>query len=303
MPETATTDGSTLPFPTAPSASTAGYTLAESTHHRRVEPRHLPEDAPNILIVLLDDVGFGLSDVVGGEVRTPAFRRAAESGICYNTFHTTSICSPTRAALMTGRNHHRERPQIAASRSRYVLYPGTQSITAASAPKILNRPYSINAEVELTEGTVGVLLSMGGNDGGITFYIKDGLLCYAHNYVAKEVFTVRSAERVPTGRHFLSVEFAPTGQPDIKNGKGTPGTVTLFVDGTEIGRGEFPVTPPIRLAQGGAMLVGADTGSSVTPEYDPPFRFDGRIHRVIVDVSGEHVEDYEAQMRIALAKQ
>ncbi len=144
---------------------------------------------------------------------------------------------------------------------------------------------------------------MGGNDGGITLYVKDGLLCYAHNYVAKELFTVRSDERVPDGRHFLSVEFAPTGQPDIKNGKGTPGTVTLFVDGTEVGRGDFPVTTPIRLAQGGAMLVGADTGSSVTPDYDPPFRFDGRIHRVIVDVSGEHVEDYEAQMRIALAKQ
>ncbi len=196
-----------------------------------------------------------------------------------------------------------ERPQIAASRSRYVLYPGTQSISAASAPKILNRPYSINAEVELTDESAGVLLSMGGNDGGITLYVKDGLLCYAHNYVAKEIFTVRSDDRVPAGRHFLSVEFAPTGQPDVKNGKGTPGTVTLFVDGTEIGRGEFPVTTPIRLAQGGAMLVGADTGSSVTPDYDPPFKFDGRIHRVIVDVSGEHVEDYEAQMRIALAKQ
>lgn len=105
--EIANIGGSALPFPTASSASTAGYTLAESTHQRRVEPRHLPDDAPNILIVLLDDVGFGLSDVVGGEVRTPAFRRVAESGICYNTFHTTSICSPTRAALLTGRNHHR----------------------------------------------------------------------------------------------------------------------------------------------------------------------------------------------------
>jgi arylsulfatase len=79
--------------------------------------------------------------------------------------------------------------------------------------------------------------------------------------------------------------------------------VTLFVDGTEIGGGEFPVTTPIRLAQGGAMLVDADTGSSVTPDYDPPFKFDGRIHRVIVDVSGEHVEDYESAMRIALTKQ
>jgi len=93
-----------------------------------------------------------------------------------------------------------------------------------------------------------------------------------------------------------------TGEPDIKNGRGTPGTVTLFVDGTQFGHGEFPVTTPIRLAQGGAMLVGADTGAPVTPDYDPQFRFDGRIHRVIVDVSGEHVEDHEAPMRIALAK-
>jgi arylsulfatase len=75
------------------------------------------------------------------------------------------------------------------------------------------------------------------------------------------------------------------------------------VDGTEVGRGELPITTPNRLAQGGAMLVGADTGASVTPEYQPPFRFTGEITRVIVDVSGEHVEDYEAQMRIALAKQ
>ena len=60
-----------------------------------------------------------------------------------------------------------ERPQIAANRSRYMLYPGTQSISAASAPKILNRPYSINAEVELTAESAGVLLSMGGNDGGV----------------------------------------------------------------------------------------------------------------------------------------
>ena len=196
-----------------------------------------------------------------------------------------------------------QRPQIAEPRDRYVLYPGTQSIPAGSAPKILNRPYSITAEVEGEDGADGVLLSMGGNDGGITFYVQNGLLCFAHNYVAKDIFHVRSSTPVPAGRHFLSMEFAPTGKPDVKNGKGTPGTVTLSIDGSEVGRGDLPVTTPIRLAQGGAMLVGADTGSSVTSDYESPFPFAGRIHRVIVDVSGEHVEDYEAQMRIALAKQ
>ncbi|BCI87733.1 hypothetical protein NIIDMKKI_29390 [Mycobacterium kansasii] len=61
------------------------------------------------------------------------------------------------------------------------------------------------------------------------------------------------------------MEFTPTGPVDLKNGRGTPGDVTLFVDGAAVGRGEFPVTTPLRLAQGGAMLVGANTGSSVTP--------------------------------------
>jgi arylsulfatase len=73
----------------------------------REQPRHLPEDAPNILIVMFDDAGFGQPDTFGGEIHTPTLTRLAEEGISYNRFHTTAMCSPTRAALMTGRNHHR----------------------------------------------------------------------------------------------------------------------------------------------------------------------------------------------------
>lgn len=103
----ATGTGTVLPFPPVPSASVAGPTLQESRHVRRAEPGHLRKDAPNILIVLLDDVGFGLSDTFGGEIATPTLSRLAKEGISYNTFHTTAICSPTRAALLTGRNHQR----------------------------------------------------------------------------------------------------------------------------------------------------------------------------------------------------
>ena len=81
--------------------------MQESKHVRRAEPNHLPPDAPNILIVLLDDVGFGLADTLGGEVHTPTLTRLANDGVAFNQFHTTSICSPTRAALLTGRNHQR----------------------------------------------------------------------------------------------------------------------------------------------------------------------------------------------------
>jgi arylsulfatase len=105
--DAAPADGSVLPFPPVPSASTAGPTLQTSVHIRRAEPNHLPADAPNIVIVLLDDVGFGLPDTFGGEVHTPTLTRLANEGVAYNAFHTTSICSPTRAALLTGRNHQR----------------------------------------------------------------------------------------------------------------------------------------------------------------------------------------------------
>jgi arylsulfatase A-like enzyme len=100
-------DGSILPFPPTPSASIAGPTLQESKHRRRVDPARLKPGAPNVLIILLDDVGFGLPETFGGEIHTPTLTRLRDRGISYNAFHTTSICSPSRAALLTGRNHQK----------------------------------------------------------------------------------------------------------------------------------------------------------------------------------------------------
>ena len=113
-PPAAPVDGSVLPFPPVPSASIAGPTLQESKHVRRQEPQRLPADAPNILVVLLDDVGFGHPVAFGGEIETPTLSRLRQEGITYNAFHTTAICSPTRAALLTGRNHQAARLKIPA---------------------------------------------------------------------------------------------------------------------------------------------------------------------------------------------
>ena len=65
-----------------------------------------PKGAPNILLILTDDVGFGAPSAFGGPIPTPTMERVANSGLRFNTFHTTALCSPTRAALLTGRNHH-----------------------------------------------------------------------------------------------------------------------------------------------------------------------------------------------------
>src|SRR5262245_21748749 len=87
-------DGSVLPFPPKASSSIAGATLQESKLMPFPADNRLPKGAPNILIIMLDDVGFGLPDTFGGPVHTQTLSRLVNQGISYNTFHTTSICSP-----------------------------------------------------------------------------------------------------------------------------------------------------------------------------------------------------------------
>ncbi len=98
-------DGSILPRPPQPFTGKLGVTEQDST---AIHPRTLtaPAGAPNILLVMTDDVGFASVSTFGGPASTPNLDRLAEHGLRYNRFHTTGICSPTRAALLTGRNHH-----------------------------------------------------------------------------------------------------------------------------------------------------------------------------------------------------
>ena len=76
------------------------------TSFATIEPQRPPRGAPNVLIVLLDDVGFGASSAFGGPCRTPTAERLAADGLRFNRFHTTALCAPSRQALLTGRNHH-----------------------------------------------------------------------------------------------------------------------------------------------------------------------------------------------------
>ncbi len=75
----------------------------EAPKHFEVTP---PEGAPNVVVVLIDDIGFGATTTFGGAIETPTFDRLADNGLRFNRFHTTALCSPTRASLLSGRNHH-----------------------------------------------------------------------------------------------------------------------------------------------------------------------------------------------------
>jgi arylsulfatase len=130
--------GDVLPFAPTPSASVAGRTLQESVYRRREAPRRLHEGSPNILIVLIDDAGPGLPSTFGGEVTTATMDRVVDEGIAYNRFHTTAMCSPTRASLLTGRNHHRiGQGQIAELANDWDGYSGHIPRSSATVAEVL----------------------------------------------------------------------------------------------------------------------------------------------------------------------
>jgi arylsulfatase len=96
-----------LPIPDRPTTGLTTYDAKDpDTSYPPIEPLLPPAGAPNVLLILLDDVGFGAASTFGGPCRTPTADRLAEGGLRYNRFHTTALCAPTRQALLTGRNHH-----------------------------------------------------------------------------------------------------------------------------------------------------------------------------------------------------
>ena len=98
-------DRSVLPIAEPPRPHYTELDVRNATPPPRFEVK-APAEAPNVIVVLVDDLGFGGTSTFGGPVRTPNFDRLADNGLIYNNFHTTSVCSPTRAAIKSGRNHH-----------------------------------------------------------------------------------------------------------------------------------------------------------------------------------------------------
>src|SRR5262245_10494880 len=97
---------SVLPRPDFHFSGNAGRTYLDSALPQLPQPVQSPTGAPNVVLILIDDAGFGQFSTFGGGVPSPTMDKLAAEGLRYNTFHTTALCSPTRAALITGRNHH-----------------------------------------------------------------------------------------------------------------------------------------------------------------------------------------------------
>jgi arylsulfatase A-like enzyme len=122
---TAPLDGRYLPNPPAPFGGTINLNAFQSRPfwQPRVVP---PKGAPNVLVIMTDDVGFGAPSTFGGVIPTPSLDRIAKLGLRYTNFHSTALCSPTRAALITGRNHHSVGFGVVSEAS--TGYPGYNSV-------------------------------------------------------------------------------------------------------------------------------------------------------------------------------
>ncbi|MGE5292955.1 MAG: arylsulfatase [Micromonosporaceae bacterium] len=132
-------DRTVLPIPDRSFGGTMGRTLDKSVADWTMIPGpKAPERAPNVLVVLIDDAGFGGPDTFGGPISTPNLTRVQRMGLTYNRFHVTAVCSPTRAALLTGRNHHRVGfGSIAEYPGPFPGYTAARPRSCAALPRIL----------------------------------------------------------------------------------------------------------------------------------------------------------------------
>jgi len=196
-----------------------------------------------------------------------------------------------------------ERPLPAPPRDKYVFYPGA-TVPFLAQPNTFNRSHAIAAELNIPEGGAeGVIIASGAHTGGYTLYLKDSRAHFFYNYLDRKRYKITSDITVPEGDVTITYEFEVTGDPDIKNGKGAPGTGKLFINGRQAGQVDMDVTVPLIFSAEG-QTVGSDHGDSVEPEtYKLPFIFTGTIKRVTIDVSGDAIQDAEAQMRRAMAIQ
>jgi len=192
------------------------------------------------------------------------------------------------------------RPRVGGTRRHFIYRPGGASIEFFAAANVKNRSHEITAEVEIPqEGAEGVLLSVGSRFGGFVFYVKDRRLRYTYNLLSRGYYRLVSSEEVPAGACTLGFSFEKTGKQPF----GAGGIARLHINDRDVAEAQFPITVPILFGIGESLRCGYDAGATVSDDYKAPFRFTGRIKRVVVDVEGRAPRDTQAEAQIGLARQ
>ncbi len=172
------------------------------------------------------------------------------------------------------------RPSLAAGRNVIVYDTPLVALPESSAPDLKNKSFTITAEAELpASGADGMIFTQGGITAGWGFYLQKGKLVGLHNYIGLERYRVVSSENVPTGKVTLTFDFKYDG-----GGMGKGGTITLLANGKQIGEGHVEKTAALRYSLYEGQDIGEDSGSPVDFSYTPPFKFNGKLNKVTVEL-------------------
>ena len=173
------------------------------------------------------------------------------------------------------------RPSLAGKRSKYVYYPGQIALPDGASPAVLNKSFSITADIEIPEnGGEGMVITQGGLTGGYGLYVREGKAHFVYNMLAIERFTITSAP-LPNGKVSLAVNLSYEGKPGER---GKPASVTITANGQKVGEGKLSRTVPLQFSLGEGIDIGMDTGSAVDFTYQLPFAFTGKIEKVTIEL-------------------
>jgi arylsulfatase len=175
------------------------------------------------------------------------------------------------------------RPDLMAGRTSLTVYEGMTGMSENVFINIKNRSHAVTAEVQIPKGNIqGVILAQAGRFGGWSLYLKKGKPAYTYNFLGLQRFTIAAQRSVPVGRATIRYEFAYDG-----GGLGKGGTGTLFVNGERVARGRIEHTQGMIFSVEEGTDVGQDGETPVVENYGAPapYRFTGKIDRVIVDLT------------------
>jgi arylsulfatase len=172
------------------------------------------------------------------------------------------------------------RPTPTAGRTTFTYYPGLAALPAGSAPNLMNKSWTVAADVQIPKDQVnGVLWALGSGDGGFALYVQNGKPVFVHNFLARSSVRVAGPRALPQGKAVVRGELAYDG-----GGMGKGATISLFVNDQKVGEARVTQTHAIMLGVDGNMDVGMDTGGAVDDTYRPPFAFNGTINSVTIQV-------------------
>jgi arylsulfatase len=186
-----------------------------------------------------------------------------------------------------------------------MLFGGMGRLTENVLINVKNKSHAVTAEIVVPEGGAsGVVIAQGGAFGGWSLYLHQGRPAYAYNLFGLRQFKVHGDAAVPAGGHQVRMEFAYDG-----GGLAKGGTVTLYVDGTQVGTGRVDATQPMVFSADETTDVGSDTGSGVSDDYRAEnSRFTGAVRWVQIDLGADaddadHLITPEERLRVAMARQ